>query len=115
MCVSDSAKDQWHTALEPLRLGPDPEYDRFYGSDDVSSPEGVAFPAVETKRSTLDASTIDEDLDITIATLGLENFEIGDKARRRSRLVHDWIKTEGRGQSYGFDPSLPEPSPSAER
>ena len=57
---------------------------------------------------TVHAGTINNDLDITIASLGLENFEIGDQARRRSRLVHDWVKGEGNGQSYGFDPKVPD-------
>ena len=57
---------------------------------------------------TVHAGTINNDLDITIASLGLENFEIGDQARKRSRLVHDWVKGEGNGQSYGFDLKVPE-------
>ena len=52
---------------------------------------------------TIHAATINSDLEIWTATLGLENFEVGDKARRQSRLVHDWIKHEGCGHSYGFD------------
>ena len=50
---------------------------------------------------TVHAGTINNDLDITIATLGLENFEIGDKASKRSRVVHEWVKHAG--HSYGFD------------
>ena len=88
MCVSDFAKDQQRSALEPLRLGHDPEYYRFYGSDEPSSPEGVVFPATEVRRD-FDAGTISKHLVGAIATLGLENFEIGDESRRRRRLVHD--------------------------
>jgi len=76
------------------------------GSDEPSSPEGVAFPAaIETCRA-LDAGTIHKDLDITIATLGLENFEKGDKASRQSRLVHNWIKHNGHRSSHWFDLKL---------
>jgi hypothetical protein len=69
----------------------------------ASSPDGIAFSAaIETHRA-LDAGTIHKDFDITFATLGLENFEIGDQSCRQSRLVHDWIKKEGHGYSFGFD------------
>ena len=103
MCISDLSKDECHEVLNPLRVGPDPDVDWMYGGiSEPTSPDGCAYPAAASE----DALPIDKkflDKDISIMTMGLENFEIGDKSERGSKIVHAWIRNDGNGKSYGID------------